>query len=130
MSGRHFDRRSAEAGRRAPRRHRARRRLPRRRGVRHRPSGADPADREQAMSDRPNTRTGQMTEAYPSEKGVPIPKSTFGGSNPKYSWRTMEVDDSFFVTGGKLNNMLSLAGGANHRFAPKRFTSRTVTEDG
>jgi hypothetical protein len=43
-----------------------------------------------------------------------------------YPFQTLEVGESFFVP----NGYIQLAGSANTRYAPKRFTARTRTEEG
>ena len=53
------------------------------------------------------------------DKDVPMPSP--------YPYRKLEVGDSFFVADKTTNGM---AGAANERLTPKRFTARTVTEGG
>ena len=56
------------------------------------------------------------------EKGVPKP---FPGRR-LLPWREMEIGDSFFVPG----KTTTLASVANRYYAPNRYESHTVTENG
>lgn len=59
-----------------------------------------------------------------AEKGIPIPRVS---KHPmKYPWNEMEVGDSFIAT----TSTRQSTWWANLRFAPKRFISRTVDENG
>ena len=60
------------------------------------------------------------------EKGVPLPPSRNDRSGTPWPFGEMEVGDSFF---GAHITFARLHVGAR-RFAPKRFTTRRVTESG
>lgn len=59
---------------------------------------------------------------------IPIPKRA-GRRSTKYPWSSMEVNDSFFVTGISATSMSSACVRRSERSGGK-FTVRTVEEDG
>jgi len=70
-----------------------------------------------------------MPELLPIEKDVPISKVlvTGAGKLAIYPFRMMEVGDSFLIEQpGK--TACQLSGSANKRFAPKRFTTRKLSD--
>lgn len=65
------------------------------------------------------------------DKNVKMPPK--GQKPSKYPFQQMEVGDSFFVPNPKdkkRSPITSATHSANKKLAPKRFTSRTVTESG
>ena len=62
-------------------------------------------------------------ETLKVEKGFPMPESK---KLRKYPLDVMEVGDSFFVPNGLQGHISPSA----NKLHPKRFTTRTVTEDG
>ena len=56
------------------------------------------------------------------EKNIPLPRTETAG---KYPWHSMEVGESFFVTGDvkRVRNVLCSSFG---RFKPKKFSLRKV----
>jgi hypothetical protein len=59
------------------------------------------------------------------EKGIPIPPQRPWGHETIYPWRTMEIGDSFFISGKPMKQAGSLAAKAAARTGQK-FTLRTV----
>jgi hypothetical protein len=74
------------------------------------------------------------------DRGIPIPARTVGragnkdGAVCKYPWHVMEIGDSFiFPDKGNVTHAQRCASThlvVRHRIARRRFTIRTITEDG
>lgn len=64
--------------------------------------------------------------AYETRKGVPLPALLDNAH--KYPFRTMEVGDSFALSGENRLRVASAASDANKRLAPKRFSIRQMDD--
>ena len=63
------------------------------------------------------------------EKGVPIPVAR-RGTEKKYPFSDLEIGDSFFVSGKLVVTFSGQVSTAAKRMPGRRFTARTVTENG
>lgn len=67
--------------------------------------------------------------SFKIEKGVALPATVRSGGKAKYPWNDMEIGDSFFVQGAKVETFYTLTATQNKKDASKRFIARKV-EDG
>ncbi len=66
-----------------------------------------------------------MSEKVKIDKGIPVPEAR--GMMRRYPWSEMEIDDSFLLKSDVKSNS-SHVSLANKRYAPKRFTSRRLSD--
>lgn len=63
------------------------------------------------------------------DKGVAIPTGKTGGGKSKYPWSTMELNDSFYVAGAKVETFYTLCSSASKKHGGK-FICKKWQENG
>jgi hypothetical protein len=66
--------------------------------------------------------------SFKIEKNVAVPASVRTGGKSKYPWNEMDVGDSFFVPGAKVETFYTLTATQNKKDAGRRFIARKVDD--
>jgi hypothetical protein len=68
-------------------------------------------------------------EGFKIDKGVALPDAKGGGGKAKYPWEALDVGDSFFSPGAKIETFYTLTSAASKKFA-RKFLARKWDEAG